>query len=160
MIQTMKSAAHSYIDQGWAVLPLKANSKDPNFNLIDKAYLSATKDHNLVDFWFNMDPNANLGIACRQSGLVVIDIDYRNGGELLNEMNQTYTVKTGGGLHLYYQAEQDMAFRGKIEEGIDIKFKGYVAAPPSIHPNGKKYEAEWMLPIAKPSQDLLELILQ
>jgi len=31
-------------------------------------------------------------------------------------------------------------FKGKLEEGIDIKWKGYVAAAPSIHPNGKNYK--------------------
>jgi hypothetical protein len=29
---------------------------------------------------------------------------------------------------------------GKLADGIDIKYRGYVVAPPSIHANGKAYK--------------------
>ena len=134
-----QQAAYDYADKGWAVLPLLPNKKDPHFDLCHRAYLSASTDHKLIDFWFNYDQNINIGIACHTSGLVVFDIDYRNGGELLPEFEPTYTVKTGDGLHLYYKADKSDTYRGKLTDGIDIKWKGYVATAPSIHPSGARY---------------------
>jgi len=134
-----RQAALNYAAMGWSVLPLLPNKKDPHFDLIKRAYLSATTDTDLINFWFDFDETINLGIACQPSGLVVFDIDYRNGGELLPEFTPTYTVQTGDGLHLYYKANATDTFCGKLIDGIDIKFKGYVAAAPSIHPSGARY---------------------
>jgi hypothetical protein len=134
-----REVALEYADRGWAVMPLLPNKKDPHFDLCRRAYLSATTDHKLINFWFDYDSNINIGIACSTSGLVVFDIDYRNGGELLKEFAPTYTVKTGDGLHLYYATSPAAVYRGKLADGIDIKYKGYVAAAPSIHPSGARY---------------------
>jgi len=134
-----RQAAFDYANKGWAVLPLLPNKKEPHFDLCRSAYLSATTDHKLIDFWFDYDQNINIGIACYKSGLVVFDIDFRNGGVIDERFEPTYTVKTGDGYHLYYQANQSDVFAGKLETGIDIKWKGYVAAPPSIHPSGAIY---------------------
>jgi hypothetical protein len=134
-----REAAFEYANRGWAVMPLQANKKDPHFELCKRAYLSATTDIKLIDFWFDFDPKINIGIACQTSGLVVFDIDFRNGGELLPEFTPTYTVQTGDGFHLYYKANASDSYRGKLIDGIDIKFKGYVAAAPSIHPSGARY---------------------
>jgi hypothetical protein len=134
-----REIALEYADRGWAVMPLLPNKKDPHFDLCRRAYLSATTDHKLINFWFDYDSNINIGIACSTSGLVVFDIDYRNGGELLKEFEPTYTVKTGDGLHLYYATSPAAVYRGKLADGIDIKYKGYVAAAPSIHPSGARY---------------------
>ena len=120
-------------------MPLKSKKKDPHFDLIKNAYLGATTDEALIEFWFKVDPTANIGIACSTSNLVVFDVDFRNGGEILEEFGDTYTVQTGDGFHYYYQADPLLTFRGSVQTGIDIKHKGYVAAAPSIHPNGKIY---------------------
>ena len=134
-----RDTALEYAERGWAVLPLLPRKKDPHFDLAQRAYLSATTDQKLIKFWFDYDENINIGIACSQSGLVVFDIDYRNGGELLSEFEPTYTVQTGDGLHLYYTADKSDVFKGKLVDGIDIKWKGYVATAPSIHPSGARY---------------------
>ena len=135
-----RDTALEYAERGWAVLPLLPRKKDPHFDLAQRAYLSASTDSKLINFWFDYDQNINIGIACYQSGLVVFDIDYRNGGELLPEFEPTYTVQTGDGLHLYYTADKSDVFRGKLIDGIDIKWKGYVAAAPSVHPSGARYK--------------------
>ncbi len=134
-----KEAALEYAQKGWAVMPLKSKKKDPHFDLIKNAYLGATTDEALIEFWFKVDPTANIGIACITSNLVVFDVDFRNGGEILEEFGETYTVQTGDGFHYYYQADPLLSFRGSLQPGVDIKHKGYVAAAPSIHPNGKIY---------------------
>jgi hypothetical protein len=135
-----RNIALDYSGRGWAVLPLLPRKKEPHFDLAQRGYLSATTDQDLINFWFDYDQSINVGIACYQSGLVVFDIDYRNGGKLLPEFEPTYTVQTGDGLHLYYTADQSTVFRGKLNDGIDIKWKGYVATAPSIHPSGAMYK--------------------
>jgi hypothetical protein len=78
------------------------------------------------------------------SGLLVVDIDPRNGGQVDRElMTPTATVATGGGgWHLYYRhpgTPAAAALPGRA--GVDIKADGgYVAAPPSVHPGtGQPY---------------------
>ena len=138
-------------------MPLKAKKKDPHFDLIKNAYLGATTDPSLIEFWFDVDPTANIGIACITSGLVVFDVDFRNGGEILEEFGETYTVATGDGFHYYYHASSSLTFKGSVQTGIDIKHKGYVAAAPSIHPNGKIYTVINDIEPAMISTDLLEM---
>lgn len=136
---TLLDAALDYARRGWAVMPVASGSKEPNHNLIRRGYLSATTDELTIMQWFYMNPVANLGISCIASNLVVIDIDYRSGGERSDAFPDTYTVQTGDGLHLYYRAHSAMSFPGKLAEGIDIKHRGYVVAAPSLHPNGNRY---------------------
>ena len=135
----MKKEAIDYAQRGWAVMACQAHSKEPNFSLMKRAYLSATTDIEQIEAMFDIEPNINIGIALSTSGLIVIDIDYRNGGNLMPEFEATYTISTGDGLHLYYRTNPANSFYGKYAEGIDIKHKGYVVAAPSIHPNGKTY---------------------
>ena len=133
-------AAESYIKRGWAVMPCLPNKKEPHFGLIRRSHLDATKDLDVVRFWHKMDPMMNLGISAIGSGLVIIDIDYRNGGSLDERFGETFTVKTGDGFHLYYKANAEATFRNALGDGFDIKYKGYVVAAPSIHPSRTQYE--------------------
>ncbi len=112
--------------------------------------LDATTDLDLVEFWLKMDKNMNIGINAIKSGLVIIDVDFRNGGRLNPEWTPTYTVKTADGYHLYYE-DAGVTYRGSLGEGIDIKHKGYVVAAPSIHPSGATHAllADVNLPAAE-----------
>ena len=132
-------AAEQYIDKGWWVLPCLPKSKEPHFGLIKKAHLDATNDLELVKLWAKLDPNMNLGINAIKSGLVILDVDFRNGGEIDLSWDQTFTVKTGDGYHLYFQDSYPGQYRSGIT-GVDVKYKGYVVAAPSIHPSGAHYE--------------------
>jgi hypothetical protein len=132
--------ARAYARQGWFVLPLKPQSKEPHFDLVKNGFKSATTDLDMIDFWFTVAPDANFGIACALSGLVVLDIDHRNLGERTAEMSDTYTVETPGGLHLYYSAPSGASFKGKLGDGVDVKHHGYVVGAPSIHPSGLPYK--------------------
>ena len=78
------------------------------------------------------------------SGLIVIDIDPRNGGDrtydsLLEEYGvipETIVVNTGGGgRHIYLKHEKGLnGGNNKLGAGVDVKSdKGYVVAPPSNH---------------------------
>jgi hypothetical protein len=153
-----RQAALDYAARGWAVMPLKPKMKDPHFDLVKGAYLGATTDTKLIDFWFDVDPKANIGIACITSGLIVLDVDFRNGGHYIEEMGETYTVQTGDGFHYYYNAPKNLSVRGSLSDGIDVKYKGYVAAAPSIHPSGKMYEVVNMIDPIDIPLEILEMI--
>jgi hypothetical protein len=138
--------ATAYAAKDWWVLPLRAKSKEPA-KFLRHGYLDATLDQQKIDQWF-ADETTNIGINLFKSGLVVLDFDFRNsqnGDEFWHYLyrcyrSNTYVVKTADGYHIYYHTEpHHKDFKGKIINGIDIKHKGYVAAPPSMHPSGVQY---------------------
>jgi hypothetical protein len=129
---------------GWHLVPLLPSSKVPAAKLAPRGHLSATTDTTVVERWLEQIDGLNLGVACEQSGLVVIDVDYRYGGEQAfrnhrHLLPDTYQVETGDGFHLYYRAPRGLHLRGKLTEGIDVKYRGYVVAAGSVHPNGTVY---------------------
>lgn len=138
--------AVAYAEKGWFVMPLKPQSKEPA-PCLRHGYLDASLDIAQINRWFSK-PDLNIGLAIAQSNLVVLDFDLRNinnriNWELYRQMCvkfNTHTVKTDNGYHFYFKADKTKHFKGKLIPGIDIKHKGYVVLPPSIHPNGSKYE--------------------
>jgi hypothetical protein len=109
--------------------------------------LDASSDPATVAGW---PDGANVGIATG-AGLVVLDVDYRHGGgDSLAELERRYgrlpvtvSVKTGGGgEHLYFATIDPVKnSAGKLGPGLDVRGEGgYVAAPPSVHPDsGRAY---------------------
>ena len=152
--------AVAYAEKGWWVLPLKPQSKEP-CKFLRHGYLDASGDVTIVNKWFKDDPDLNIGLAIVQSNLVVLDFDIRNiaSRTLWEDYRRqcvkfnTHTVKTDNGFHFYYLADKDKQFKGKLIPGIDIKHKGYVVLPPSIHPNGSTYQViNDVDPIALPAE--------
>jgi hypothetical protein len=91
--------------------------------------------------------NYNIGVACG-NGMIVVDIDPRNGGHLAwHELSKgqylpdTWIVSTGsGGTHIYYRLPEGMTIKSQSFRGIDIQSTGkYVVAPPSMHRDGIAY---------------------
>lgn len=165
----------SYSKMGWKLLPChgisegKCNcggshhhSNDAGKHpLLSDWNSNSTSDLDLLNRWFGKNTNNNIALNCKASGLVVIDIDPRNGGDesfldlerlLDGEIPETLTVLTGEysirgiktrGRHLYFKArEGDQFFKDFSKQGfngIDIKFNGYVLLPPSKHASGVDY---------------------
>lgn len=159
-----RRAALAYAARGWWVLPLHSGTaarcscsagpacrspgKHPRTARGSK---DATTDQHQIERWCTASAGANVGIATgRASGLLVLDIDPRNGGTAtlerleweLGALPHTVEVFTGGrGLHLYFVAPAIARARGSLGRGIDVKFEGgYVVAPPSRHASGRLYE--------------------
>lgn len=151
-----------YAAEGLAVLPLHSirngrctcghdcgsPGKHPR---TDHGKDDATTDPPQVTAWWDRWPTANIG-ARPPTGLIVLDVDPRNGGagELLKLTRQhrdlpaTLTARTGsGGLHIWLAHSGPT--RGQLCPGVDIKTSsGYVVAPPSLHASGRRYE--WVNP--------------
>lgn len=136
----------------WHVFPLRPREKVP---LEAGGFYTASTDPAVIRAWWARWPDANIGIACGASGLVVVDVDAKDGapgleswrelrGELGASIDEAVTCETPtGGMHIYYAATT-RAIRNSasmLAPGIDIRGEGgYVLAPPSIHPNGGAYE--------------------
>jgi hypothetical protein len=116
-----------------------------------RGHLDATIDQSQIDRWLEDYPEANAGIACGPSGLVVLDIDPRNGGrESFEELLRAYgdgwlnTPTSGtpaGGFHVYLGAGplslRSTGSSKPLLPGIDVKAEnGYVVCPPSRRRDG------------------------
>ncbi len=160
-------AALQYASLGWLVFPcwgivsdesgrgcacpLGAACQSPGKHPITKkGFKEATTNRELILRWWTSHPNANVAVATgSESGLVVIDLDVKNGVDgvdslkALGPVPQTLTVRTGsGGLHLYYKHPGGTVSNSarKLGPGIDVRGDGgYVIAPPSVHISGGVY---------------------
>lgn len=164
-----------YAEQDWKLLPCfgfnegRCRCKSPHNGTHDAGKhpiildwtKEATSDLNKLATWFGEEYSNNVAIYCKGSGLVVIDIDPRNGGDesflelesfLDGAIPSTVTALTGEyivrgkkirGRHLYFKADKDLQFFKDFSKlglkGIDIKWNGYVLLPPSKHASGVDY---------------------
>lgn len=92
------------------------------------------------------------GVLCK--GLLVVDVDERNGGaesyqNLINDIPEIsgagLIVRTGSGgqsKHLYFSIDEGLALNQKHENypGIDFKSTGFVVGPGSKHVSGNSYQ--------------------
>ncbi|MDQ3687726.1 MAG: bifunctional DNA primase/polymerase [Acidobacteriota bacterium] len=147
--------ALTFASQGIGVFPLKSREKIPLGRLTPNGCKNATTDEAVISRWFEAEPRANLAVAMGgKLRLLGVDMDSRHGGNAslydLCETHgeawlDTFTVKTGdNGRHFYFRLPEGVeVHRAKLAPGIDIKAEGgYLVAPPSIHPNGNRYEVE------------------
>ena len=79
-IQSRETAALEYHHLGWSVIPLRPGEKVPM--LTWQKFQDCLADDDEIRGWFKRWPEANIGIVTGPvSGLVVLDIDVRHGGE-------------------------------------------------------------------------------
>jgi hypothetical protein len=163
--------AMTYHMAGWSIFPCK--DKEPYHELLKatgyvKQNGSPTNLHmwqvqpNEGDIikWFEMDPNAQIGLACGSlSGVTVIDIDTKQKDPLTGKkipgkenVDDIFSVlckaipialasRTGsGGYHVFCKFVDVKNTQGRAHPQIDIKSQGgYVILPPSKHESGNTY---------------------
>jgi hypothetical protein len=163
-----------YVLFGWRVFPLLPKSKKP----ATKDWPSqATVDRTTLTNWFNSGQH-NIAVACGcGSGIFVLDVDPRHGGDAAFEkliedygsLPDTAMQLTGGGGTQYFFKYPQGEIRnsaGRLGPGLDIRGEGgYVVLPPSIHPDtGAAYEWEASsdplegCPVAEPPRWLIRLL--
>src|SRR5712691_8031892 len=103
----------------------------------------ACRDEATIRGWWRKWPRANVAIATGVgSGLVVLDVDPRHGGEESlaalerqhGKLPPTREARTpGGGRHLSFSSDKNVRSSvGKVSRGIDVRAAdGYVIAAPS-----------------------------
>lgn len=113
----------------------------------------ATTSASIIRRWWEMWPDANIGIATGPvSNLVVLDEDTYKGGDI-HTLEQAYTSlpetveqHTGGGGRQFFYTHPGARIKNSVEDlgtGLDIRGDGgYVIVPPSLHRSGKRYQWE------------------
>jgi hypothetical protein len=158
------TAALEYAARGWAVVPLHypidggCSCKKADCSSVAKhprtknGLKDSTTDEATIRQWWKRWPEANVGVLTGSaSGMFVLDVDPRNGGDLtLARLEQehgplpaTLTAKTGGGgQHILFEHPGLRVSAGvKLGPGLDIKGEGgYIVAAPSLHASGGRYE--------------------
>lgn len=138
-------AALAYARKGWAVFPCEARGKKP---LCEHGLKDATTDEGVIRGWWARWPEANIGHPT--GARIVLDVDGVDGEAALAALEDEYeplplapAVQTGKGRHLYF-APNGAVIRnsaGRLGPHLDVRGDGgYVILPPSIHPNGARYE--------------------
>ncbi|MFE9007509.1 bifunctional DNA primase/polymerase [Streptomyces sp. NPDC007875] len=165
-VPTALTAARSAVWRGLAVFPLPAGGRvpEPGWQQL------ATLDEDVLPELF--DGGRNVGIACRASAVVVLDLDVHHGdgpvhngaatlraqidAQGLTDWPDTFTVATpSGGLHLYFRVPADCTIgssSGALGPGIDVRGPGrrsggYLVGPGSLV-GGLPYLVEHNVPVA------------
>jgi len=144
-----------YASIGWNVFPVyemegdkcscgrtDCNSQGKHPRLRD-GLTSATTDETLINGWWTVFPNANIGVRTGEiSGFLVVDIDGE--GELPEKMPSTVCQTTGsGGQHLLYKYPNDgLKYKSgtHIFPSVDSRADGgYIVVSPSNHKSGDNY---------------------
>lgn len=158
---------NDYIDAGLRVFGLHGASKgvcgcgDVDCKALFKHPVASNWQHSQVWSEEQLDTmelmgHFDTGFGVLVSGLLIVDVDARNGGvDSFNELCKSlsidllgdcsFAVKTGSGngsMHLYFKAPVDVSMRQSHDDykGIDFKSSGYVVGCGSLHASGQEYE--------------------
>jgi hypothetical protein len=158
----LTGAALGYAARGLAVLPVRG--KIP---VVAHGVNDATLDRRLIRDRFADPSVTGVGIACGPSRLIVVDLDGDDGqAEWANLAARhdghapTAVADTGGGgVHVFFRGTARSTV-GALGRGIDTRGRGgYIVAPPSVHPSGRRYR--WRpssAPLAEAPGWLLDLL--
>jgi P4 family phage/plasmid primase-like protien len=180
--ERFKKATAWYAANGWEILPCHGIVEGRC--TCGQSHMES-KDigkHPAINAWWETNPEYNIGVNCKSSGFLVIDIDPRSGGDVAYDKFEAYvegalppTVEatTGQyevngkiirGRHLFYKCDEHEDLIGNLSKlgfkGIDVKHNGYVLISPSRHFSGITYEwvegkEPWSIPIAQAPEELL-----
>src|SRR6185437_11937216 len=117
--------------------------------LTPHGFQDASQDRAMITEWWSRWPAANIGLTTgTPSGLLVVDIDPRNGGDrslqtvIAKNGNLPATAQQftgGGGRHFFFRYSGGRVPK-TLAEGIDLKGDGgYVVIAPSRHCSGGDY---------------------
>lgn len=154
MAETLAEAAERYASMGWAVFPLRPRGKEPRTK---NGVKDACADVEQVRAFWARYPDSNIGIAMGEpsGGIVAIDADVdpeagKDGVDTISEwerahgeLPETACSLTGrDGYHMLYRMD---GVRNSVnaDAAVDIRSTGgYIVAPPSVHPTGRRYAWE------------------
>lgn len=141
---------------GRFLFPLQPGSKVPFAGF--RWRLESSGDQGQIERWAKQYPDCNWGIDTGKSGLVVVDVDVKNGkrGDLVLtelivdgfDVPRTYTLRTpSGGQQLFYRGRTQNGVN-VLGDGLDIRSDGgYVLLPGSVV-NGREYAVTMDVPEA------------
>lgn len=154
----MLAAALDYAAQGWRVFPCHTpavgptttcSCRRPDCGQIGKhprtlkGLTDASSDPAQITKWWTTWPDANIAGLPGSAGLCAFDLDTDQAIATARALGlfaePTFEVRTGNGVHRYYQAPPFP--NGAQIRGIVVRsMHGYVMLPPSLHASGRRYE--------------------
>jgi hypothetical protein len=144
-----------YAERGWFVFPTRPMKSKP-FEVVLRdgtkktktlpakspyykgGFMNATRDVEQIKEWWKKHPEAGIGISCGHSGLVVVDIDVKDGRKgfdnfmslNISDEGALHASTPSGGLHIIYSGSTNSY--ANIKSGVDLRSVGsYIVAPPS-----------------------------
>lgn len=153
MPSSLRDAALSYRRRGWSVIPISPATKVPPKGFSLETFFRRLPTEEEIEQWWRAMPRAGVGIVTgKVSNLIVLDVDTKKGADA-NAIYETYPTgvvsRTGsGGGHFYYEYPSDRDHVPNVvgrengkPNGLDLRADGgYVVAPPTLHPSGRRYE--------------------
>lgn len=138
-------AALYYAEKGWHVFPCHSNGKQPASWLVENGQHDATTDPAKIREWWRKEPNANIAVYLKPSGLVAVDADiYKPECEWRSFIADKARPDTlaqrsaRGGWHYIFVAREGEEY-GSPCKGVDVKHDGYLMLEPSEF-EGKAYQ--------------------
>ena len=130
---SVNEAIRDYTGRGWSIIPIRPGDKRPLVRWEELQHRRAAEEE--ARGWFRTWPDAGVGIVTGAiSGLVVIDVDRRHGGDVgLEKLEQehgrlptTVECRTGGGGRHFYFAHPGGLIRNVVglAPGVDLRADG------------------------------------
>lgn len=166
----IRKQAIEYTQKGLMCLPSAGNEKRPIVKWQNLEKISAGTTANYFDKYATKRPGIAILTGERSNGLVVIDIDNKNGHNGLKSIQEwerkhgyfpeTWQAETpNGGIHLYFKANGQYKSCADVLDGVDIRAEGGLVIAPPTAINGKSYEfIVHNLPIAEANESVLKLL--
>jgi len=179
-------AALRYAAHGWHVFPcmtgVNPTTGKPNKNPYTKnGHKDATTKTSVIHEWWRKWPDAQVGIACGESNLVVVDLDYDRDegldgpsffGTMEDDHGNSYcelvATTPRGGRHMVYRMPAKARVRNRQDaipgSGIDVRGDGGYILAPSPSPwsagrewtTGDPFEAD----LTEPPEWIFDLLLR
>lgn len=167
--------AYEILHAGIGIIPVQFKDKRPDHTQLPRGadgsptwepFKTILPSEDDLRKWF-ANPR-NYGVVTGWRGLLVLDFDDASeysrwrlwaslhGGIARFVAENAFQVQTSRGVHVYLRSETPGANR-KIGK-IDVKYRGYVLGPGSIHPTGTEYRAikpALMFPLIAALSDVL-----
>ncbi|MDH3226873.1 MAG: bifunctional DNA primase/polymerase [Thermoleophilia bacterium] len=176
---SLAAKALAYAELGWAVVPVhtprgevcSCSRRDcPSVGKHPRVRWQAFSENaprlDQVRSWWRRWPDANVAVITGAvSGLAVIDVDPRSGGDrACARLEERWgslpptpeTLTGGGGRHLWFDTGDASLPSAIVSPGLELKAAGAaVVAPPSLHASGRRYEwiperSPWEMELAPP----------
>jgi putative DNA primase/helicase len=150
-VSSFKDIAMEMVKRGIPVIPIPPRQKG---TVLKNWPNLASTDPAQIEKWHQGNQHYNAGAVAKLDGYWILDCDVPDLHERIEKETghtfpDTFSVKSGKGMHFYFRhTAASRALKKNIsakdEQGntlFDAKINnGYVVAPGSVHPTGKQYE--------------------
>jgi hypothetical protein len=141
--EVLDAALNLALDHGWFLYAIAAGTKKP---LTEHGHHDASRtEFQIRKWWSSLYPGANVAVNLDLSGLLVLDLDAKNGATSIDAALRHGRVPVtmwersgGGGAHYYYRRPAGSFQRVDLGGGVEILTSSAICTP-SLHESGRRY---------------------